>query len=1152
MMDLARIKPLFFFMLLGCCASFFACQPKTQFEQLSSFRTGIKFVNELEEDETFNMVSFSNFYTGGGVGIGDINNDGLVDVFLGGNQSPSRLYLNKGNFNFEDITVKAGLVYSCWATGISMVDINADGWLDIYVSTSGHPQAENRNLLYINQGDNTFTEEAIPYGLGVTAQVTHSSFFDYDNDGDLDVFMAVNPTDFQLHMMGRISSRKLKGQAQSTDKLFRNNGDNTFTDVSKEAGILIEGYSLGVHTEDVNDDGCIDIFVGNDYVTNDILYINNCDGTFTDQLDSAFQHTSFASMGTDMGDFNNDGLIDIITVDMYPEDSYREKQLVAGGTNSYHMLKRKGYVAQHTRNVLYLNNGDGTYNEIGRLADIHRTDWSWAPLFLDLDNDGLKDIYITNGFAKEVGNLDFITYNENSPFANPNSSKAEQLKAIADQDGKPLVNYAFKNKGGFNFEKVSQDWGLGEPSISSGAAYADLDNDGDLDLIVNNINSKTFVYRNNSETFDGHHYISFKLEGSIKNPFAVGSRVTIYHDGQQQVATLNPYRGYISSVDQRVYFGLGNTTSIDSVKVKWPDGKVTRQYALEADQEVQLSYDSAESERAKSKGKLLLFAERSQQYKLIHKDEATSKKDFYSQPLVPRVNTHLGPALAVGDVNADGLEDLFVSGPIGKASQFFLQNIDGSFAKATFPHDPKLHDVGALLFDSDGDEDLDLYIVSGSNNNRLQMKQDSLLMQDRLYLNDGNGQWTPALDRLPEIRSSGSCVVASDYDKDGDLDLFVGGRTIPGQYPLTPRSYLLQNNQGNFKDITPEMDALANIGMVSSALWTDYNNDDWPDLILVGEWMQIEVFKNENGNLVRQTEAANLSNSHGWWNSIVGADFDMDGDIDYILGNQGLNTHYRANEAEPFCIYAKDFDDNGAIDPVMCQYIHGENYPVALRGELIQQLPILRKRFPNYETYASSTFSEVFSEEELSGAQIFKAHNLQSSYMENKGDGTFALKPLPKFAQSAPINGMEVTDINRDGWLDVLIVGNDYSNEVFHGYQDGMDGICLLNKGDGDFEAMHSKDSGFKVPGDAKALVSLSVGGQRLFVASQNNDRILSFSLVDNPEGVETIQAKPSQNTITINLQDGRSYRQEFYYGSGYLSQSSRAVDVFFPLKALQ
>lgn len=1148
MMDAVRIKPLFYFLLVGYCTSFMSCEPKTQFEQLSSFRTGIKFVNQLEEDELFNMVSFSNYYTGGGVGVGDINNDGLVDVFLGGNQSPSRLYLNKGNFRFKDITGDAGLVYSCWATGISMVDINADGWLDIYISTSGHPQAENRNLLYINQGDNTFTEEAISYGLGVTGQVTHSSFFDYDNDGDLDVFMALNPTDFQLHMMGRISSRRTRGEALSTDKLFRNNGDNTFSDVSKEAGILIEGYSLGVHTEDVNGDGCLDIFVANDYVTNDILYINNCDGTFTDQLDSAFQHTSFASMGTDMGDFNNDGLIDIITVDMYPEDSYREKQLVAGGTNTYHMLKRKGYVAQHTRNVLYLNNGDGTYNEIGRLAGVHRTDWSWAPLFLDLDNDGLKDIFITNGFAKEVGNLDFITYNEKSPFANPNSSKAEQIKSIADQEGKPLVNYAFKNHGGFNFEKVSQDWGLGEPSISSGAAYADLDNDGDLDLIVNNINSKAFVYRNNSETFDGHHFISFRLQGSAKNPFAIGSRITIYHDGTQQVATLNPYRGYISSVDQRVYFGLGTTSKIDSVSVQWPDGRLTKLDDLEVDQEVQVSYESAKLEKIITQNPNLLFTELSQEVKLDHKDEAASEKDFYSQPLVPRVNTHLGPALAVGDVNADGLEDIFVSGPIGKAGQFFLQNADGKFSKETFPHDPKLHDVGALLFDSDGDKDLDLYIVSGSNNNRIQERKDSLLMQDRLYLNDGYGQWIAATDRLPEIRSSGSCVVASDYDKDGDLDLFVGGRTIPGQYPLSPRSYLLQNNQGSFKDITLEVDDLANIGMVSSALWTDYNNDDWVDLILVGEWMQIEIFKNDQGNLVRQTEAANLGNSHGWWNSIVGADFDMDGDIDYVLGNQGLNTHYRANETEPFCIYAKDFDDNGAIDPVMCQFVHGENYPVALRGELIVQLPNLRRRFPNFESYASSTFNEIFTEEELSGAQIFKAHNLQSSFMENKGDGTFSLSPLPKLAQSAPINGMQVTDINQDGWLDILLIGNDYANEVFHGYQDGMDGICLLNLGGRTFEAKRSKDTGFKVPGDAKALVSLIHDGKRLYVASQNRDRLLSFSFANTPAGIKHIEAGADQNAITIHLQDGRSYRQEFYYGSGYLSQSSRGVDVSFPL----
>ncbi len=1139
-----------FLALLSCCF-LLACEPTTRFDELSSFRTGMKFSNDIEENEIYNMVSFSNVYTGGGVGIGDINNDGLVDVFMGGNMSRSRLYLNKGNFRFEDISKEAGVVYACWATGISMVDINADGLLDIYVSTSGHPQAVNKNLLYINQGNNKFIEAAAAYGLDVNAQVTHSSFFDYDNDGDLDVFMAVNPTDFELHMMGRISSRKLKGEAQSTDKLFRNNGDNTFTDVSKEAGILIEGYSLGLHTADVNNDGCIDIFVGNDYVTNDILYINNCDGTFTDHLDSAFQHTSFASMGTDMGDFNNDGLLDIITVDMYPEDNYREKVLVAGGINSYHMLRRKGYVAQHTRNVLYLNNGDGTYNEIGRLANVHRTDWSWAPLFADLDLDGKKDIYITNGFAKEVGNLDFITYNEKSPFANPNASKAEKLNAITEQEGKPLSNYTFQNQGDFSFQMVSEEWGLGEPSISSGAAYADLDNDGDLDMIVNNINERASVFRNNSESLSAHHFLTFQLKGADKNPNAIGAHVTIYYGGEQQVATLNPYRGYISSVDQRLFFGLGATSMIDSVEIRWPDGSISRMNEVPADQIIEVDYKNIQKlTKPKLAKSSTPFREVSTQHQLVYKDEASIKKDFYSQPLVPRVNTHLGPALAVGDVNGDELDDLFVSGSIGKEALVFAQQEDGTFEKSAFPHDPKLHDVGSLLFDCDNDGDLDLYVVSGSNNNRIQKKKDSLLMQDRLYLNDGKGKWTPAPSNLPQITSSGSCVIASDYDMDGDLDLFVGGRTVPGQYPTTPQSYLLQNDNGVFSDVTNEVEKLGNIGMVSSALWTDYDNDGWNDLIVVGEWMAIEFFHNENGKLVRQTEASRLKNTEGWWNSIVGADFDMDGDIDYILGNQGLNTHYRASEDEPFCIYVKDFDDNGAIDPIMCQYVNGENYPVALRGELIQQLPSLRRRFPNYDSYASSTFSQIFPEETIADAQIFRANILTSSFLENQGDGTFQISALPALCQAAPINGMQVKDINEDGWLDVLLIGNDYSNEVFHGYQDGLDGLCLLNDGQGGFSVLQSLESGFKVPGDAKALVDIQlVNGEALSIASQNRGDLLAFSKTQSSGTSTRVMPSSGKDAIIVELEDGRTFKHEFYHGSGYLSQSSKGLEVRVPLK---
>lgn len=1130
-------------LLLSVIFLLFSCEPHSLFQKLSSRHTGIDFKNTLQETELYNMVSFSNFYTGGGIGIGDINNDGLPDIFFGGNMVASRLYTNQGDLQFVDISEKAGILQPYWATGISMVDINTDGWLDIYVSTSGHPYGDNYNKLYINQKDETFIEQASEYGLDVNAQVTHSSFFDYDLDGDLDVFMAINPTDFQLHMMGRISSRKTQGEALSTDKLFRNNGDGTFSDVSVDVGILIEGYSLGVNTSDFNNDGWIDIFVSNDYVTNDILYINNGDGTFSDQLSQAFKHTSFASMGTDVGDFNNDGLLDIVTVDMYPESNYREKTLVSGGLNSYYILKNRGYVPQHTRNVLYLNMGDGTFSEIGRLANIHRTDWSWAPLFTDLDNDGHQDLYVTNGFAKEVGNLDFITYNQNSPFVNPGLDQNLKLESIIEQEGVPLNNYLFKNNGDYTFKNITVDGGVDIPSISNGAAYADLDLDGDLELVVNNIDQDAFIFKNQCIERGESHYLQIDLSGPPNNPDAIGAVVTVYTDGSKQIRNKNPYRGYLSSMDQILHFGISHHATIDSIIVKWPDNTEQVVANVKADQRIEIHY---EGRRPTSKQNTpdCILREVSAELSLSYSQKPSQRRDFQSQPLVPQVATHLGPAIAIADIDRDGRDDFIVGGMKGTAAQVHYHRQGGKFSAVPFPFDSAYHDVGLLLFDANQDGYVDLYAVSGNSTNSPPTATSIKLLQDRLYYGDGNGGWVRSKGALPEIKSSGSCVIAGDYDQDGDLDLFVGGRMKPGQYPLSPRSYLLQNNNGVFTDITLEVDSLENIGMVSSALWTDYNTDGWLDLMVVGEWMQIEFFKNTNGKLKRVTQNSGLESTYGWWNSLTGADFDMDGDIDYIAGNHGTNTHYRATVEEPLCIYANDFDGNGSIDPILCQYNEGQNYPTALRGDLLRQLPSWTRRFPDYESYAHVNAGDLLSEFSPEEIQIYKATCLTSSYIENLGNGKFAMRPLPHLCQSAPINGMHVADINRDGWLDILLVGNNFSNEVFHGMQDALDGLCLINNEGTSFEVWTSRRSGFKVPGDAKALVALKGDGKRYFLTSQNGDSLLAFDY-QGSEAQEVIEADLLTTFMQIELADGRSFRHEFYYGSGYLSQSSRSLRVF-------
>lgn len=1133
-----RYKILLFFIAAGLvsCSS-----KKTLFESLSSSQTGIEFINNVEENDKYNVLDYMNIYTGAGVAAGDVNNDGLVDLYFSGNENSGKLYINKGNFKFEDITAKAGVTTNRWCTGVSMVDINQDGWLDIYVNVAGSPKFGNTaNLLYINNKNGTFTEEAAKYGIADTRLTMNASFFDYDKDGDLDLFLITNPADERVSNVNNVIEIQQNGESPGTDILYRNNGNQTFTDVSKEAGILKDGYSLGAAISDVNNDGWPDIYVSNDFLTNDILYINNGNGTFSDKARECLKHTSFASMGTDVADFNNDGLPDIYTLDMLPEDNYRKKMIIpAAGYDKFQLLLQKGYEPQYTRNALQLNNGDGTFSDIAFLSHVSSTDWSWATLFADYDNDGDKDLMVTNGFYRDLGDQDYIHYQAkfNNPMGTQSAKRAEKLKAVKALANIPLQNYLFENNNDLTFTKRSADWGFIEPGFSNGACYADLDNDGDLELIINEFNSKAKIFKNNADELLKNNYVTIKLKGQKPNVQALGAKVFVFTKGQMQMQELNPYRGYESTMETDLHFGLGKNIAADSIKITWPDGTVQKEVNVKANQVLTVAYAGAtkmEDAVTKNNSSYLFTAITGKSGVSYHHTE-NGFVDFKIQPLLPHMHSRNGPGIATGDINGDGKEDFYVGAALGNDGSFFIQNSDGNFSERKLKKDTLYEDMGVLLFDADNDNDLDLYVVSGGSEN----SDGTAMQQDRLYLNDGKGNFKYKPDALPGTKASGSCVVACDYDKDGDLDLFVGGRVVPGSYPLAAGSYLLKNNAGKFSDVSAsELPQQGKIGMVTSALWTDYDNDGWIDLMLAGEFMPITFIKNENGKLNIHSPLT-IDHSQGWWNSIAAADFDEDGDIDYIIGNLGLNTRHKASPTEPLCIYAKDFDKNGRLDPVMCYYAGGKNYIYPTRDEMIKQIAAMRVRFQSYQDFASVTFEESFTKEELSDALVVKSECFESSYLENKGKGKFERKALPLQCQFAPIFGMLTGDYNGDGHADVLITGNSYSTEVSTGAYDAMTGILLAGDGKGHFKTLASNTSGFKADGDSKGIALLHTKADANIILSANNNGDLKTYSVTANNMSYAVTGKNDAYAI-IQKKDGRTYRQEFYWGSAYLSNSSR------------
>ena len=1092
---------LFFFaiVLLSCETG----NPETMFTLMEARETGVDFVNKLKETEQFNVLEYSYLYNGGGVAMGDINNDGLLDIYFTGNMVGSHLYLNQGNFKFKEIAKNAGVfAEGLWNTGTTMADVNADGLLDIYVCRSAAKDPKKRkNLLFINNGDLTFTERAKEFGVDDSGYTTQASFFDYDNDGDLDLYV-LNHSTQEYAGFNRITYR-LKDRKNSaySDKLYKNE-EGHFVDVSEESGLVsnVLGFGLGISVSDLNNDGWLDIYVSNDYNEQDYLYLNNQDGTFTESLEDYLGHTSLFSMGSDIADINNDGYTDIITLDMLPEDNYRQK-MVSGPDNfeKHSLLEKSGFYHQTMRNMMQLNNHGNSFSEIGQFSGISNTDWSWASLIADFDNDGFKDVYITNGYKRDYTNMDFINYAVQEKL---NENKTGQRTAISEllenMPSSVVENYMYHNNGNLTFAKRNTDWGLDQKSLSNGAAYGDLDNDGDLDLVVNNIDEKAFVYRNNSERLRDNNYLKVELKGSKHNTFGIGAKVQVEHNDKTIVQEMMPSRGYQSSMPYNLIFGLGKDSLVQKLTINWPDGKIQVLENLKGNTTYTLSHKESitvlESEITEES---VLFASVSGDSLISYWHKENDYNDFKRERLLPHQLSTQGPKIAQGDINGDGLEDIFIGGAKGSPGELFKQQNNGTFVRISnnfLLEDSGSEDIGATFFDADKDGDLDLYVVSGGN----AFDRNDPMLQDRLYINNGVGGFKKKTSSLPQMHTSGSCVRSGDMDNDGDMDLFIGGRVVPGAYPTSPRSYILLNDgQGNFQDGTAKMNPeLEFPGMVTDAVWTDFNRDGQLDLIIVGEWMPVRIFANTENRLKEvKSDEAGITDSEGWWNTITADDFDNDGDMDFVLGNFGLNSQLKASISEPASLYVKDFDGNGSLDPILCSYIMGEEYPAFSKDDLVEQLNGLKGRYVNYKDYADQKITDIFSVEDLKETTILYAKNFNSSYLENLGNNQFKLVSLPKEAQMAPTYAMYSSDFNGDGNKDILMGGNFFGTRVKYGRYDASKGNLLLGNGNGDFKTAHISESGLNIVGEVRDITRIELAdGRKLMIFVRNNNGLESFT----------------------------------------------------------
>jgi enediyne biosynthesis protein E4 len=1071
-----------------------------RFEMLAAEKTGVHFNNKLDIDKLKSPLEYINVYNGGGVAIGDINNDGLPDLYFTGNLEDNRLYLNKGNFEFEDITAKAGVACAnSWSTGATMFDVNGDGLLDIYVCRAYYDEPGRReNLLFINNGDLTFTERGMEYGLNDAGYSIVAVFFDYDKDGHADLYVGNHPLDRMASFGHHIQNWK-NPTLEWSDRLYRNNGDGTFTDVTQKSGILNYGWTLGAVAADLNQDGWTDLFVAVDHTEPDRYYLNNGNGTFTEVSDEKLRHMSHSSMGVDAADINNDGLLDLAVVEMLSTSNFDEKTKMASmNPELFWTFVDQGYHYQYMRNMLHLNMGGGYFSEIGQMAGVHRTNWSWASLLADFDNDGWKDFFVTNGYFREYLDKD---HNKKvmDEIAKAEAAGKSKREIIADfgrlAPSTKIENNFFRNNGDLTFTEKGPVVGLNFLGFSSGAAYADLDNDGDLDLVVNNINAPASVYRNQ---LDGkRNYLRIRLE----HPASVcpaGTKVKIETPSGIQYQELLYTRGYQSSVEGVLHFGLNKDIQADRVIVEWLDGKRQEIRNVAANQTLKVDYKDAGTPAAPlHHSGAPLLADISAVSGVNFRHRETPFDDYTKQVLLPHKMSQFGPFTCTGDVNGDGLEDFFVGGGNGQAGVLYLQTPEGKFVRVDIPAfqlDKIADDMGAVFVDVNGDGLLDLYVVSGGN----EYPEGHETYRDRLYINTGGGLFQKAINALPDIRISGSCVVPIDFNGDGYMDLFVGGRHAPGRYPSPVGSVLLENQGGKFVDVTAQRaPELKNLGMVADAMATDFDGDGFMDLLIVGEWMPVTVFKQKAGKFVNATAEFGLDKTVGWWNRIAKGDIDGNGDADYILGNLGYNYKYAASPERPFHVFAADFDDNGTFDIALGYYLADDVlYPVRGRQCSSEQVPSIAQKFPTYEQYGKASIFEVYGDK-LKSALHYEATHFASSFLINQGGGKYTLQALPNEAQIAPVNAIVFEDFDGDGLPDLLLGGNLFVSEVETGRADAGKGCLLKNMGEGRFKALFPYESGLWIPGDVKDIRPLRLGanGRKAWLVANNDDAMQLLSL---------------------------------------------------------
>lgn len=1074
--------------------------PNALFKRLKAEQTGIDFINTVSTTSELDVFRYRNFYNGGGVGIGDFNNDGLADVFLTANMGPNRLYLNKGNWKFEDITTSSGIKGTkAWSTGVSIVDINADGWLDIYVCNAGDVKHGHReNELFINNKDLTFTERASEYGLADRGFTTHAAFFDFDKDGDLDCYV-LNNSYKPVSSLGYRNLRNVRDEFGG-HKLYRNDNDK-FIDVSEEAGIYgsVIGFGLGVTVGDVNQDSWPDLYISNDFYERDYLYINQGDGTFNEQLETYMGHISMFSMGADLADLNNDGYPEIFSTDMLPANDFRLKTLTAFETYDVYQLRLKnGYYHQFMRNMLHLNNKDGSFTEVGELAGVSATDWSWGALIADFDNDQNKEIFVCNGIYKDLINQDFVEYlGSSDQMRTAIEGKEIDFEQFTEKmPSERLSNFLFVKQDDLQYQNVSEEWGLAEPSHSNGAAYGDLDNDGDLDLVINNVNQELFVYKNESRELNKNNYLAIAVRGNNKNVFGLGATVHAYVDSGILAFDHMPIRGFQSSMDYKIVMGLGNLETIDSIVISWPDRKIQTLKNVKANQLLTVHNDDAiEMSRKHVKMPDAVLKE-------IETDSVRHIENPFNDFDRDRLKYHMlstqGPAFAKADLNGDKLDDFFLGGSVGFASEIYLQQPGDKFKRLPnnlFLPDSASEDVAGVFFDADNDNDLDLYVATGGSENTTQ----SIAQADRLYINDGVRNGVPVFRKstaqLPLIYQSGSCVKPVDIDNDGDQDLFVGTRVLPSYYGLPCDQFLLINDgKGNFSDMTSTVaPGLKGLGMVTDAYWFDYDNNGFQDLIIVGEWMPVTMFLNDGKKLTRLESVKGLEHSNGWWNRMAAFDADGDGDTDFVLGNLGLNSYFKPNTKQPLSLYVSDFDRNGSIEPIFVYKQDDKEYPLALRQDIIKQLTALKKQFVFYKDYAGKSITDIFDEAALKQALKLNFYEPRTSILINDGAKGFQLRPLPVEAQLSPVFGIEIFDTDGDKLNDIILGGNFFATKPQIGRYDALRGLILKNEGSGRFKPLTSIESGLKINGEVRHVSVLKSRERNIITFVRNNNTMLFY-----------------------------------------------------------